>query len=320
MAAATGTYHSAAVGEDGALLMWGNGEHGKLGTGDTMTMLAPSLVAGLPAPVRQVAAGRHHTGIVTDAGDLLMCGAGQFGRLGLGDENDRRILTPVERALFDGDAVMVACGCVHTAVVTEDGGVYTFGCGKGGRLGHGDEENQLTPRRVPAAAFNCERVVMVAAGEMHTVALNEGGHSYTWGFGNSGQLGHNRVERERAPRQVDPRRLGGEKAVFVAAGGLHTVAVTAGGRLYSLGHGAYGRLGHGDLGNRLVPTQVGAGVFGGSAVVMAACGYYHTLVVTHDGAPWACGLGGNGELGLNDAPPGASGRVAKGGKTRFENF
>ena len=38
-----------------------------------------------------------------------------------------------------------------------------------GQLGHGDEENQLAPRRVPAAGFNGERVVMVAAGDTHTV-------------------------------------------------------------------------------------------------------------------------------------------------------
>jgi alpha-tubulin suppressor-like RCC1 family protein len=40
--------------------------------------------------------------------------------------------------------------------------------------------------------------------------------------------------------------------------------------------------------------------FGGSAVVMAACGADHTLVLTHDGALWACGWGERGELGLND--------------------
>ena len=36
--------------------------------------------------------------------------------------------------------------------------------------------------------------------------------------------------------------------------------------------------------DRLVPTLVGAGMFGGPAVVMAACGLAHTLVVTHIGA------------------------------------
>ena len=72
MAAAAGFSHSAAVGEDGALFVWGSGENGRLGTGDTTNRLAPTRVAGLPAPVRQVAAGACHTGIVTEAGDLLL--------------------------------------------------------------------------------------------------------------------------------------------------------------------------------------------------------------------------------------------------------
>ena len=50
-------------------------------------------------------------------------------------------------------------------------------------------------------------------------------------------------------------------------GGDHTVAVTAGGLLYTWGYGAYGQLGHGDTVN----------------------------VVTQDGALWACAQGLNGE-------------------------
>ena len=57
MAAAAGNKHSAAVGEDGSLFVWGRGEDGQLGTGDTARRLAPTRVTGLPAPVRQVAAG-----------------------------------------------------------------------------------------------------------------------------------------------------------------------------------------------------------------------------------------------------------------------
>ena len=127
MAAAAGFSHSAAVGEDGSLFVWGKGARGQLGTGDTASRLDPRGVAGLPAPVRQVAAGFHHTGIVTEAGDLLMCGKGEYGRLGLGDEDDRTTPTLVARAVFDGEAVlMVACGARHTAAVTEEDGVYTF--------------------------------------------------------------------------------------------------------------------------------------------------------------------------------------------------
>ena len=102
MAAAAGESHSAAVGEDGSLFVWGHGESGQLGTGDTADRLAPTRVAGLPAPVRQVAVGFYHTGIVTDAGDLLMCGCGGHGRLGLGDKEDRTTPTLVARALDPG--------------------------------------------------------------------------------------------------------------------------------------------------------------------------------------------------------------------------
>ena len=144
MAAAAGGHYSAAVGEDGSLFVWGAGEYGQLGTGDTADRRAPTRVAGLPAPVRQVAAGGFHTGIVTEAGDLLICGWGLYGKLGLGDEDNRTTPTLVARALFHGGAVlMVACGRAHTAVATEGGGVYTFGDGEEGQLGHGDEDLSL---------------------------------------------------------------------------------------------------------------------------------------------------------------------------------
>ena len=185
--AAAGEFHSAAVVEDGSLFVWGCGAHGRLGTGDTTRRFAPSRVAGLPAPVRQVAAGRFHTGIVTDAGDLLMCGWGESGKLGLGDEADRTTPTMVDRALFGHDAVlMVACGERHTAALTEGGVVFTCGRGLEGQLGHGDAENQRVPTRIPTAQFNNGRVVMLTAGKRHTVALSEEGHVFTWGHGGNG--------------------------------------------------------------------------------------------------------------------------------------
>ena len=65
--------------------------------------------------------------MVTEAGDLLMCGDGRHGRLGLGDEEDRATPTLVARAVFDGEAVlMVACGEEHTAVLTERRRLYLW--------------------------------------------------------------------------------------------------------------------------------------------------------------------------------------------------
>ena len=85
-----GYFHSAA--RRGRLpLLWGLGELGQLGAGNCHNRRAPTRVAGLPAPVRQVAAGQilfehRHTGVVMETGDLLMCGWGRDGQLGLGDK------------------------------------------------------------------------------------------------------------------------------------------------------------------------------------------------------------------------------------------
>ena len=63
-------------------------------------------------------------------------------------------------------------------------------------------------------------------------------------------------EHQRATQQVKAWLFGGENVVFVAAGGDHTVAVTAGGRLYTWGAGGKGQLGHVDNNNRCWPAVV----------------------------------------------------------------
>ena len=107
MAVAAGESHTVVVGEDGSVFSFGKNYSGQLGTGDDEARLAPTRLTELPASVRQVAAGGGHTGMVTDAGDLLMCGKGEYGRLGLGDEGNRTTPTLVARALFDGEAVLM---------------------------------------------------------------------------------------------------------------------------------------------------------------------------------------------------------------------
>jgi len=301
------------VSEDGRLYAWGQNTDGNLGTGDFNERHIPTQVWGFSdhwGPVRQVAAGDDHTGIVTDAGHLFMCGANGKGQLGLGDWMQRDTPTLVPRTAFGGEAIlMVACGSEFTVAVTEGGAIYSFGCRNYGKSGHIDDRlaanqegevvlGRVLPLRVPQASFNEERIVMVGAYMNHCVALSEQGHVFTWGFGLYGQLGHGNTNDQWAPLRVPPEQFGNEKVAFVDAGANVSAAVTACGRLYTWGANYDGELGIGDVQMRWVPVLCWQ--FRGGGVVMVSCGTDHTMVVVKNGDLYASGEWENGQLGIGE--------------------
>ena len=42
----------------------------------------------------------------------------------------------------------ISCGSSHSAAITSNGDLYTWGLGEYGRLGHGDNTTQLKPKQV----------------------------------------------------------------------------------------------------------------------------------------------------------------------------
>lgn len=74
----------------------------------------------------------------------------------------------------------------HSAAVTVCGKLFTWGHGRGGRLGHGREEVAMLPALVEGLASHV--VTDVAASETHTAALTMDGDLYTWGSDRFGQV------------------------------------------------------------------------------------------------------------------------------------
>ena len=68
-------------------------------------------------------------------------------------------------------------------------------------LGHGDEQDQLLPRKIEA--FAGQRVVAVSAGGHHNLARTADGAAFTWGEGESGCLGHG----EDRSNQLLPKKV-----------------------------------------------------------------------------------------------------------------
>lgn len=114
-----------------------------------------------------------------------------------------------------------------------------WGANYGGQLGDGT----TTFRSAPVAVERLSRVVAITAGDRHTCALREDGTVWCWGANNVGQLG----TPPAAGRPIGASGLSKEHQVFpaavpgvagvtaIAAGAMHSIALTAAGSLYSWG-------------------------------------------------------------------------------------
>ena len=94
----------------------------QLGVGDTEDMRVPTLVAVLQGKrVVHVAAGEFHTICSTADGSVFTWGAGEFGKLDLGNDQSRRLRPTLVRGEVQGkQVVQVAAGDRHSACATED--------------------------------------------------------------------------------------------------------------------------------------------------------------------------------------------------------
>jgi len=302
MAVACGRSHTLVVGEHGDVFACGRGAEGQLGRGTRDTQRTPALVPGLwHARVVMVAAGCRHSAASTSAGELLVWGLNENGQLGLGDREDRTAPATLRPERFGGSPVlMVACGASHTVAVTEMGRVFTFGIGGEGQLGLGDRNDRDAPVEVEPARFGGVRIVHAAAGTRHSGVVTSDGRVYTWGWGTSGQLGHDDIIDELVPREL-VGQFGGSAAVMLVAGRVHTVFLMTDGAVWACGSGQFGQLGLGDTAERLVPARVGSEeAFGQSKVLNIACGGFHSMAVTEEGGLWSWGRGAYGQLGHND--------------------
>nr|XP_029503674.1 X-linked retinitis pigmentosa GTPase regulator-like isoform X2 [Oncorhynchus nerka] len=167
-----GYYHSAFVTVDGGLYTFGECDSGKLGlaTGQLDGHRMPQLVKGITDQVTQVACGGGHTVAVTEE-DLYTFGLGQFGQLGQGTFIFEESLPRAVDHFRKGRVRQVMCGENHTAVITDNGLLYTFGDGRHGKLGLGEENftNQFKPTLCPR--FLKYNVQAVTCGGCHMLVL-----------------------------------------------------------------------------------------------------------------------------------------------------
>ena len=127
--------------------------------------------------------GEHHSFALTADGAVWSWGDGEDGKLGHGDEEHQLLqLLPKKVEAFAGRRVVaVSAGAGHSLALTADGAVWSWGDGDYGKLGHGDQQRQLLPKKIEALAG--QRVVAVSTGDGYSLAVASDGGVWSWGNG-----------------------------------------------------------------------------------------------------------------------------------------
>ncbi|XP_055153000.1 E3 ISG15--protein ligase HERC5 isoform X2 [Symphalangus syndactylus] len=197
-----GDYHSLALSKGGELFAWGQNLHGQLGVGRKFpSTTTPQIVEHLAGvPLAQISAGEAHSMALSMSGNIYSWGKNEFGQLGLGHTESKDYPSLIE-ALDNQKVEFLACGGSHSALLTQDGLLFTFGAGKHGQLGHNSTQNELRPCLVAELVGN--RVTQIACGRWHTLAyVSDLGKVFSFGSGKDGQLGNGGTRDQLIPLPV----------------------------------------------------------------------------------------------------------------------
>ena len=208
------------------------------------------------------------------------------------------------RGSFSGKVSGVSCGNNFTLLWTTDGEAYSWGCGRHGVLGHGDEQDRTSPTLISKFKGNGEKVTYMNAGFAHCGAVTNEDKVYMFGKGEDRALG---LGSEKTKVVNIPTSVGflDGKGIVVLSCSVgekhgHTMFVCRTGSVYSCGDGYKGKLGLGDQESRSIPTLIPEDNFNKEHIEQVASGGIHSTAVSKEGHVFTWGCGSDGRLGHPD--------------------
>ena len=265
-----GAEHSCALLAGGTMRCWGNGAYGRLGYGNTTTLLKPSGedVFGV-TDVKQIAVGAFHTCALRTDGGVQCWGNNDFGQLGI--ESNTQIgdnLGEVPAALSKvGDAndpvVQLSAGFYHNCALLESGKVRCWGENKDGETGVGFPSMSVggAPGQMPPPVVDLGGpATQVLAGLGYSCALMKSKAVKCWG--RAPQHGHANSASIDAVNEFPPQdlMLGGPVARMQGHMGTFTCVVLVDVTVRCWGENVSGQLGYGNtntIGDNESPGSAG---------------------------------------------------------------
>ncbi|GFS25216.1 serine/threonine-protein kinase Nek9-like [Elysia marginata] len=284
------------VSDEGALYAFGSDYYGCLGSSDgEEEVLSPVLVEFFADhPVQLITCGHAHVVALTKYGDVYTWGSGEFGKLGLGSEDDYN--TPQKVDIPGRQQVKTVCASSESSfLLCSSGRLLACGSNQFNKLGFNSETSGLRKRKAKTFDIPCRNtfctvkplsrytITQVAAGETHSGVIDSSGHLYMFGSNKYGQLGLGDFKMRSGVSRVGGV-LAGQRVEQLACGDGFTVAATNENQIYSWGNGESGRLGgtfsDQGTGPNKACTALPRPIFGSMHDVSSvSCRHWNTLII-----------------------------------------
>ena len=255
--------------------------------------------------IKKVVASAANTAAVDDEGNLYTAGDNLRGQLARTLDfyvDEDSVLTKVSTS---AKTIDVALGVDHIVVLDENGEVWTAGCNQYGALGIDENAGkywygtQIETLRKVTVGDGSVKIRAVAAGQYHTILIDENGGVWTAGYNSDGQLGRSENVNSGTPNTVFKKAEGLDnvKIVGTSGGTAHTVLLDESGNVWTAGNNLHGQLGRQTAKNVDPKFEKVADGISGVKITAIAAGSRYTVLLDESGNVWTAGSNGYGELG-----------------------
>ena len=275
--------------------------------------------------IKKVVASAANTAAVDDEGNLYTAGDNSRGQLARTLDfyvYEDSVLTKVSTS---AKIIDVALGVDHIVVLDENGEVWTAGCNQYGALGIDENAGkywygtQIETLRKVTVGDGSVKIRAVAAGQYHTILIDENGGVWTAGYNSDGQLGRSENVNSGTPNTVFKKAEGLDNVKIVGASGgtAHTVLLDESGNVWTAGNNLHGQLGRQTAKNVNPKFEKVADGISGVKITAIAAGSNHSVMLDENGNVWTTGSNLYGELGreTNDNPDSLLGKADLQGAT-----
>ena len=255
--------------------------------------------------IKKVVASAANTAAVDYEGNLYTAGDNLRGQLARTLDfyvDEDSVLTKVSTS---AKTIDVALGVDHIVVLDENGEVWTAGCNQYGALGIDENAGkywygtQIETLRKVTVGDGSVKIRAVAAGQYHTILIDENGGVWTAGYNSDGQLGRSENVNSGTPNTVFKKAEGLDNVKIVGASGgtAHTVLLDESGNVWTAGNNLHGQLGRQTAKNVNPKFEKVADGISGVKITAIAAGSRYTVLLDESGNVWTAGSNGYGELG-----------------------